>query len=246
MNRRTLLSLSTLAVVGSWAKAKSNESEIQAASPDIEAHWKHRTAAIMLQKQIVSERPELVVFGDSRIEGLPSLKVSGQDAVLWGFGGMSFLSAANPIATLQNFGYRPKTFVSVVGVNTVGGECQAMAREEGSSTQEWLKRKEAVDLHIHMITALSPKPTICTVVPYEEGFAVAGISTDIAKKSARLAAEINSIIVDAATRHGVHVLDLHAMMTNAAGTARAGLTCDGVHWSAAGASKFAEALAQRI
>ncbi len=219
------------------AIAQSDEAKMQEAFDGLDAHWKHRSAALMLQSAVVTKTPDLVVFGDSRIEGIPALKIGGIDAALWGYGGMTLLHAPQQLGALHGFGYRPRRFISVVGINTV---YFGINQPQNSN---WSERRAAVDRFVYVCSGLSPHSVVCTVVPYEEGFEGPGITSELARQAVEPTREINALIVEAAKRERVEVFDLHGLMTNDRGTCRKGYTIDAIHWSAAGARALAAALA---
>jgi hypothetical protein len=223
LSRRALTLLPASLALATEAQADTAE---KSAGPDLVSYRLLRRGIIALQSASVGFEP-IAIVGDSRVESLVLERLDGHVVHNWGLGGATIFELAALLPGLRDCGYRPRAFVSLIGINNIE------AKLRGKANSNWEILDHDFDVLASILGDWSQRVAMLTVPAYEKGFSQP-MTTEDALVAAPLAVTLNAAIKSVCTRRGFVCVDLWKTLSDSDGTALSGSTLDGIHFAASG------------
>jgi lysophospholipase L1-like esterase len=179
-------------------------------------HWLIRDTIVSAHISAAG-RGALVFVGDSIVEGFYGSRIGPLPVINAGYSGIGIEALAPRVPRLVEVA-RPRIVALLVGTN------------DGQNGRSPVQRKVAAARFDGMVAKLAEAQVPSIVVtppPVEPGKRL----SDLYSKEAM--SEVARLIAEAGSRHGFPVVDLHGAFLRADLEAKAGVTTDGVHLSAA-------------
>lgn len=178
-----------------------------------------------------------VVVGDSRAATFPVGNLGGSKSCPHGLPGVTIGDVQPYVDNIAS--YMPiKGIVTDVGVNN--------SFQVPTGTEETNMPADLLNLVVKLRTFCPGTPgrvLVTTPMSYEKGFGVADAT--IISRSASVAA-VSSAMISVCTAWSIPILDINTMFKQADGTAHAGYTVDGTHYSATGRAAWISAINTKL
>ena len=205
------------------------------AGDSCDEYWRLRLGVIALQRASAGLDPVAVV-GDSRIEALV-LDCSGERHLHnWGIGATTIHDLVTLLPSLQSCGYRPKAFISLVGINNVYYKLTNAA-----DRARWDSLSEDISSLAGLLSGWSARVAMLTVPPYEAGFS-GPVPSALAEAASPPLQTLNDVLRETCAKRGILCVDLCRMLSNPDGSIHAGATLDAIHFSESGAAVLTQAI----